>query len=178
MVGSLGMQVRKQEHQRKRKRPEDRRSPRPGGEAASSTFGNSTDQKNRSDKSNQGDGIHDARSFAAPKHSRELVVRSGSRRNWRSSRPQTFVRQPGYRQLSCSPPRPFLPTGPETTAVSKMSGFSRQAHDHHPARVRCNAASELFVARPMKVDPVARAEPFDAVPANDASHGCTATDVR
>jgi hypothetical protein len=61
----LAMQVREQEYQWKRERPDNHGNPRPGFEAASSPLGNSTGRIDRTDKNDQGDGVHDAGSNAA-----------------------------------------------------------------------------------------------------------------
>jgi hypothetical protein len=58
----LAMQVREQEYQWKRERPDKHSNPRPGFETASSTLGNSTGGIDRTDKNDQGDEVHDARS--------------------------------------------------------------------------------------------------------------------
>jgi hypothetical protein len=65
MVAVLAAQVREQEHQRKRERPDKRSNPRLDLEAASSTLSNSTGKIDRNDKSDQGDDVHDASSNAA-----------------------------------------------------------------------------------------------------------------
>jgi hypothetical protein len=65
MVTVAAMQVREQEHQRKRQRPDKRSNPRPDFEAASTTLCYSTGKIDRTDKHDQGDGVHDARSNAA-----------------------------------------------------------------------------------------------------------------
>jgi hypothetical protein len=65
MVAVLAAQVREQEHQRKRERPDKRSNPRLDLEAASSTLSNSTGKIDRNDKSDPGDDVHDASSNAA-----------------------------------------------------------------------------------------------------------------
>jgi hypothetical protein len=50
MVAVLAVQVREQEHQWKRERPDNRSNPCPNFEAASSTLGNSTGKIDRNDK--------------------------------------------------------------------------------------------------------------------------------
>jgi hypothetical protein len=61
----LAVQVPEQEHQWKRERPDKRSNPSPDFEAASSTLSNSTGKIYRTDKSDQGYSVHDARSNAA-----------------------------------------------------------------------------------------------------------------
>jgi len=68
MVAVPAVQIREQQHQRKRQRPDKRGNPRPDFEAAASTLGHAAgknDRNDRNDKNDQRDGIHDARSHAA-----------------------------------------------------------------------------------------------------------------
>ena len=70
MVAVLAVQVREQEHQWKRQRPDNRSNPCPNFEAASSTLGNSTGKIDRNDKTDhhqrEGNiGAHSASSDAA-----------------------------------------------------------------------------------------------------------------
>jgi hypothetical protein len=65
MLAVVAMQVREQEHQRQRQRPDKRGNPRPDFEAASPTLGNSTGKIDRNDESDQGNDVHEARSNAA-----------------------------------------------------------------------------------------------------------------
>src|SRR6266702_5040965 len=76
VVTALAVQVRKQEHQRKRERPDKGGNPRPAFEAASATLGNSSGKIHRSNKSDESDGVHDAGSNAASSmHSMEPAAR-------------------------------------------------------------------------------------------------------
>jgi hypothetical protein len=66
MLAVLATQVRQQEQQWKRQRPDKNPgNPCPVLEAASATLGSSAGKINRTDNSDQGNGVHDARSDAA-----------------------------------------------------------------------------------------------------------------
>jgi hypothetical protein len=65
MVAVLAMQVREQEYQWKRQRPDKRSNPGPGSEAASSMLSNSTGKIDRTDQRGNKIAVHDARSNAA-----------------------------------------------------------------------------------------------------------------
>src|SRR5258708_12569162 len=72
-------QVWEQEQQGKRERPDKRSNPRPDLKVAPSTLGHSAGnihRSDRSDKSDQGNSVHDARSNAALRQSSHAVVRA------------------------------------------------------------------------------------------------------
>src|SRR5258708_33826209 len=64
-VVAVLVQVREQEHSGKRERADNGGNPCPAFEAASTTLGKSARKVHRSDKSDQGDDVHDERADAA-----------------------------------------------------------------------------------------------------------------
>jgi hypothetical protein len=79
MVAVVAPQVRKQEHERKRQRTDDRGNPSPDFEAAPSTFSNPAGKKYRKDRTGHQQceghvGAHLASPNAPSKHKMELVA--------------------------------------------------------------------------------------------------------
>ena len=98
---ALAVQVRKQEHQRKRERPDEGGNPHPAFKASPATLGYSAGKIHRSNKS---DGVHDAGSNAASSiHSTESATRFdglSGRRSIRSEKRQLLrCRNDGIGQI-------------------------------------------------------------------------------
>src|ERR1700733_4857130 len=76
MVAVPAVQIREQQHQRKRQRPDKRGNPRPDFEAASPSLGNSAGKKDRNDKTTRATAsMMHAPMLPCAEYSMELVAR-------------------------------------------------------------------------------------------------------